>query len=82
MSELFSERSVFESQPPEVLKAHRQMLLGRMSLLESKVFLINDVLGGIGAEDADPGAAYDADDETKSSIEHPEDNIWRSGNWD
>jgi len=82
MSELFSERSVFENQTPEVLKAHRRMLLGRMSLLESKVFLINDVLGGIGAEDADPGAAYDANDDTPGAREYPSDNRWDSGGWD
>lgn len=82
MSELFSERDLFEAQTPEVLKAHRAKLLGKMSLIESRVFLINDVLGGMGAEDADPGAAYDADDGTPGSTEYPNDIRWNSGGWD
>lgn len=82
MSELFSERDLYEGQTPEVLKLHHAKLLGKMSLIESRVFLINDVLGGMGVEDADPGAAYDADDDTPGAIERPTDNIWSSGGWD
>lgn len=51
MSELFTERELYEGQSPEVLKAHRAKLLGKLSLLEAQVFLINDVLGGMGVED-------------------------------
>lgn len=73
MSELFSERDLFEAQTPEVLKAHRAKLLGKMSLIESRVFLINDVLGGMGADD---------EAETQEQTEKSSSGRWDSGGWD
>lgn len=45
-------RDIYESMKPDELKAHRTYLLDKMSDIEQEVFLINDVLGGIGDEGA------------------------------
>ena len=74
--ELISKREVYEAQKPEVLIAHRAKLLGKLSLIESEIFLLNDVIDGYGYTRCDPGAAYDANDGTLGSPEHPEDEQW------
>lgn len=49
--ELFSRRSVLESQEPATLLALRDKKLAELSDLESDIHLINDVLGGYGWEE-------------------------------
>lgn len=68
-----SRREILEGQDPAVLIALRGEMLNRLSDLEKEIHLVNDVLGGMGA---DPGAAYDANDGTAGAKEHPEDNLW------
>ena len=68
-----SRRDILEAQEPAVLLGLRGEMLNRLSDLESEIHLVNDVLGGMGA---DPGDAYDANDGTQGSPEHPEDSVW------
>lgn len=43
-------RELYEAQNPEQLVKFRTNLLARLSMLESEVHFINDVLGGMGYE--------------------------------
>ena len=64
MEGLFSKRELLEAQEPAFLNAHKAELLRRLSDLESEVHLVNDVLDGYGYTRYDPGAAYDASEDT------------------
>ena len=52
---LIEKREVYEAQTPEYLREHRARLLGKLSLIEAEVFLINDVLGGMGEDPMEEG---------------------------
>lgn len=77
--ELFSRRSVLESQDPAALFRIREMLQQKVQTTLGEIALVNLVLDGYGYTRYDPGAAYDADDGTEGSIEHPEDSQWIRG---
>lgn len=51
--ELISKREVYEAQKPEYLKRERSRLLGKISLIEAEIFLLNDVLGGMGEDNVE-----------------------------
>ena len=68
-----SHREILEGQEPAVLIALRAEMLERLSDLETSIHLVNDVLANGYAH---PGEAYDADDGTVGSTEHPEDDRW------
>ena len=65
---LFELREIYEAQNTANLLGMKAVHLARVSDHEIHVNLINDVLNGYGA--------YDADDGTLGSPEHPEDNRW------
>lgn len=76
---LISEREVLEGQSIETLVQMKADALAGISDRERIVHLINDVLSGYGIAGSiapDPGAAYDANDDTPSYREHLDDSRW------